>query len=125
MISPFTLEKAFDLYTGVEVPGPATRFIEEKQEQMLAADIEELAALRFSIVITARWESDRDEDPQRRKELRSELENLRWRYFEKIDNIAMAFGVAAAMKAKDVVERRVTLPLREKLVDAASFMSDL
>ncbi|MGA8780719.1 MAG: hypothetical protein WB567_08245, partial [Terracidiphilus sp.] len=73
-MSPVTLEQAFDLFTGVDVPGPATRYIEEKQEQLLAAVAEELAGLRFSIVLTARWEGDRDEDPKRRKELRAELD---------------------------------------------------
>jgi len=111
-MSPITLEQAFDLYTGVDVPGPATRFIEEKQEQLLAAAAEELAALRFSIVLTARWEADRDEDPQRRKELRAELETLRACYFDKIDQIAMSLGVDIAMKVKEEVEQRVTHPLR-------------
>ena len=111
-MSPITLEQAFDLYTGVDVPGPATRFIEEKQEQLLAAAAEELAALRFSIVLTARWEADRDEDPQRRKELRAELETLRACYFDKIDQIAMSLGVDIAMKVKQEVEQTVTHPLR-------------
>jgi hypothetical protein len=111
-MSPFTLEQAFDLFTGVDVPGPATRFIEEKQEQLLAADAEELAALRFSIVLTAKWEAGRDEEPERRKELRVELANLRARYFDKIDRIAMAFSVGIAMKVKDEIEKRVTPPLR-------------
>ena len=116
-MSPFTLEQSFDLFTGVDIPGPATRFIEEKNEQLLAADAEELAALRFSIVLTAKWEADRDEEPQRRNELRIELVNLRARYFDKIDRIAMAFGVAIAMKVKEDVEQRITLPLRAGFAD--------
>jgi len=111
-MSPITLEQAFYLFTGVDVPGPATRFIEEKQEQLLAAAAEELAALRFSIVLTARWEADRDEDPQRRMELRAELESLRACYFDKIDRIAMSLGVDIAMKVKQEVEQTVTHPLR-------------
>lgn len=116
-MSPVTLEEAFDLFTGVDVPGPATRYIEEKQEQLLAAVAEELAGLRFSIVLTARWEGDRDEDPKRRKELRAELDSLRTRYFDKIDRIAMSIGVDIAMKIKDEVEQRVTLPLRAGFAD--------
>jgi hypothetical protein len=116
-MSPFILEQAFDQLTGVDVPGPATRFIEAKQEQHLAAEVEELAALRFGIVLTARWESDPDEEPQHRKELRAELATLRARYFDRIDHVAMDFGVAIAMKLKDEVERRVALPLRARLAD--------
>jgi hypothetical protein len=111
-MSPFTLEQAFDQFAGVEVPGPATRLIEEKQEQLLAAEVEELAALRFGIVLTAKWESDPEEDPRHRNELRAELKNLRVRYFDKIDQIAMAFGVSVAIKVKEEVEQRVVLPLR-------------
>jgi hypothetical protein len=117
IMSPITLEQAFDQLTGVDVPGPATRFIEEKQEALLAADVEDLAALRFGIVLTAKWESDLEEDPQHRKELRGELASLRTRYFDKIDDVAMTFGVAIAMKVKEEVERRVALPLRAGFAD--------
>jgi hypothetical protein len=110
--SPISLEHSFDLYTGVIAPGPATRFVEERREQLFASELEELAGLRFSIVITAKWESSGEEDPQRREELRIELEDLRTRYFDKIDHIAMNFGVAQAMRAKEEVERSVTLPLQ-------------
>jgi hypothetical protein len=116
-MSAITLEKSFDNLTGFDTAGPATRFIEEKQEQLLAADVEALAGLRFSIVLTAKWEGDRDEDPGRRKELRAELESLRARYFDKIDHIAMTFGVAIAMQVKEDVERHVTLPLRAGFTD--------
>jgi hypothetical protein len=112
MDSPVTLEQSFDLYTGVTTPGPATRFVQEQREQMLAIEMEELAGLRFSIVITAKWEASGDEDAQRREELRIELNDLRKRYLDKVDQIAMVFGVAEAMQAKEEVERNVTLPLR-------------
>jgi hypothetical protein len=111
MTSPVTLEQSFDLFTGVESPGPATRLVHEQLEQLLATEMEELAGLRFSIVITAKWESSGDEDPQRREELRVELDDLRKRYFDKIDQIAMTFGVAQAIQAKEDVERNVTVPL--------------
>ena len=119
-MSTSTFEKAFDSYTGFGSTGPATCHVQEKKETLLAAEIEELAGLRFSIVLTAKWEADRDEDEERRKELRGELENLRRCYFEKIDQIAMAFGIAAAMKAKEKVEHEVTLPLRGGMADFPS-----
>ena len=111
MSSPITLEQAFDLFTGVNSPGPATRFVQEQREQQLAAELEELAGLRFSIVITAKWEASGEEDPLRREELRLELDELRACYHNKIDQIAMTFGVVQAMQAKEEVERNVTLPL--------------
>ena len=114
----FALEKAPDTCTFAELPGPATRFIEEKQEQQLSSDVEELASLRFSIVITARWEASNEEDPRHKKELRAELDDLRTRYYDKLDQIAMAFGVSTAVQIKDEVERRVTLPLNCNLAEA-------
>jgi len=116
-MSPFTLEQALDIRTGFDSSGPATHFVEEKHEQLLAAEVEELAALRLGIVLTAKWESDPDEEPEHRQELRIELANLRTRYFDKIDQVAMTFSVAIAMKVKDEVERRVTLPLHTRLAD--------
>ena len=79
-------------------------------EESLAASIEELARLRFSIVLTANWEAHGSEDALSRKELRDDLDQLRALYFEKIDRIAMTFGVQQAMDAKDEVERRITVP---------------
>jgi len=90
--------------------GPATRCIRERQEIMLAVDTQELASLRFAIILTARWESSETEDAERRKELRDELGQLRAHYFDKIDRIAMTFGVEQAMKAKEEVERTVEVP---------------
>jgi hypothetical protein len=119
MSSPITLEQAFDLFTGVTQPGPATRFVQQQREQLFASEMEELAGLRFSIIITAKWEASGEEDQQRREELRFELEDLRARYADKIDQIAMTFGVAQAMQAKEEVERNVTMPLRGlSLLDA-------
>jgi len=71
---------------------------------------EELARLRFAILLTARWEASDAEDPERRKELRVELADLRRLYYDKIDEIAMTFGVAQAIKAKAEVERGVVVP---------------
>ena len=57
--------------------GPASRYVKESREAMLAYETEELAALRFSIILTARWEASDDEDPQQRAELRADLSLLR------------------------------------------------
>lgn len=77
---------------------------------MLAYETEELAALRFSIILTARWEASNDEDPQQRAELRADLSLLRRHFDDKIDEMAMTFGVEEAMKSKDRVERTVVVP---------------
>jgi hypothetical protein len=90
--------------------GPASRYIKETREALLAYETEELAALRFSIILTARWEASDDEDPQQRAELRADLSLLRRHYGDKIDEMAMTFGVEEAMRAKDEVERTVVVP---------------
>jgi len=77
---------------------------------MLVYETEELAALRFSIILTARWEASEEESPEQRAELRADLELLRRHYGDKIDEIAMTFGVKEAMKTKDDVERTVVVP---------------
>lgn len=77
--------------------------------------MEELARLRFSIVLTARWEVAERSDMERRDDLRRELARLRGLYFERIDEMAMTFGVQQAMDAKDEVERRVFVPRGAKM----------
>lgn len=86
----------------------------------LAGVMDELVRLRFSILLTARWAEAENEDPDRRGELRAELEELRSLYFDGIDEIAMRFGVQQAMNAKEEVERDVVLP-REQ-AEARSFL---
>lgn len=90
--------------------GPASRYIKESREALLAYETEELGALRFSIILTARWEASVDEDLQERAELRADLSLLRRHYGDKVDEIAMTFGVEEAMKAKGQVERTVVVP---------------
>jgi hypothetical protein len=82
----------------------------EGPENRLASWSEELAELRYSIILTAKWEAAASEDVERREVLRDELVDLRSQYFEKIDEIAMTFGVQSAMDAKEEVERRVNVP---------------
>ena len=77
---------------------------------LLIEEIEDLGALRFAIILTSRWAASDSESPERRAELRSDLALLRKRYSNKIDEIAMMFGVGQAMKAKDEVERTVIVP---------------
>jgi hypothetical protein len=72
--------------------------------------VEELAHLRYSVVLTASWEVFGDDDVLRRRELHEDLERLHALYFDKIDRIAMTFGVPEAMHAKEEVERRITVP---------------
>ena len=90
--------------------GPASRYMKETRAALLAYETEELAALRFSIILTARWEASDDQDPEQRAELRADLSLLRRHYGDKIDEMAMTFGVEEAMKAKDNVERTVAVP---------------
>lgn len=89
---------------------PASRYIRETREVLLAYEAEELAALRFSIILTARWMASSDEDPERRAELRDDLVLLRKHYGDKVDEIAMTFGIQQAMKTKEEVERTVIVP---------------
>jgi hypothetical protein len=94
---------------------PVSQYIRETRDALLAYETEELAALRFSIILTARWEASDDEAPDRRVELRDELALLRRHYGNKIDEIAMTYGVQQAMKTKEEVERAVIVPREAKL----------
>ncbi len=76
--------------------GPASRYIRETRDELLTYETEELAAVRFSIILTARWAASDDETPEHRAELRSELALLRKHYGDKVDEIAMTFGVQQA-----------------------------
>lgn len=90
--------------------GPENQPEVETGEAQLAASIEELASLRFTITLTARFADSPSEDPERREQLRERLATLRRQYENKVDSIAMTLGVQAAMTAKDEVERKVTVP---------------
>ncbi len=67
--------------------------------QDLAESTARLASLRFLIIAAAR-----------REQTREQLARLRRQYSALIDEIAMSFGVQAAMDAKESVERSVTVP---------------
>ncbi len=98
------------LFDAVSI-GPASRFAHQDEENLLAASTIELAGLRFSIILTARWEAAACDDLERRNELRAELEDLRRQYSQKIDEIAMSSGIQNAIDAKEKVERAVAIPL--------------
>ncbi len=95
---------------GINAIGPTSLHVLETREALLAYDTEELSTLRFSIILTARWVDSDSETPEHRAELRADLAQLRKHYSDKIDEIAMTFGVDQAMKAKEEVERTVVVP---------------
>jgi hypothetical protein len=99
---------------------PGTSHLRESEEKTLAGAMEELVRLRFSILLTARWEAAETDDAERRGELRAELADLRKFYFDEIDAIAITFGVQQAMNAKNDVERNVVLPRDSGLPDEAA-----
>jgi hypothetical protein len=92
------------------VEGATTESVVERQHATLVEAIEQLAGLRFAIVLSARWESSEDLELSERNDLREELRMLRTRYSDKIDQIAMTYGVQAAINAKEGVEREVKIP---------------
>ncbi len=92
----------------------------EKKERLLAAHKEELACLRFSVILTAKWVKSGVGDTERRNGLRGELVSLRRSYSHKIDQIAMAFSVQDAMEVQHEVEREVAIPASVKPVTIAS-----
>ncbi len=99
---------------------PASGCTQRARDSGLAIHIEELAGLRFSILLTEKWEESGEENSDQRAELRKELMQLRTLYFDKIDRIAMTFGVVSAMKAKEEIERSVALPHSTKFSIATS-----
>ena len=100
---------------GVASINSVADYLEEPKRMLLAAKREELAGLRFSIILTARWETAAGEDLERRNELRAELADLRREYSQKVDYLAMTFGIQSAMDAKEEVERSVVVPLGMEL----------
>jgi hypothetical protein len=76
----------------------------------LAAATEKLAALRYLIILTAHWASGDCVDAERRARFHADLVRLRREYSDKIDEIAMSFGVQQAMDSQQMVERTVSVP---------------
>ena len=89
---------------------PAARCLDQLESAMLASQTEELAGLRFSILLTGKWETSETVTGERRAELRQELSILRSLYLNQLDEIAMTFGVRKAMELKEEIEHTVVLP---------------
>ncbi len=92
------------------IAGPASSYVLDRLQASLSDSVEQLAGLRFSIVLSARWESSGILSGHARTELRDELRQLRSKYANKIDEIAMTYGVQAAIDAQEGVEREVVVP---------------
>lgn len=71
---------------------------------------DKMAELRYLILITARWEGSDSVGRAKRTVMRNDLVRLRKEYANRIDEIAMNYGVQQAMDAQRDVERRVQLP---------------
>jgi hypothetical protein len=97
---------------------------ESEREYLLAVAREELASLRFATILTARWEAAAQKDVARRNEMRADLKTLRRNYSDKIDEIAMKFGVQDAMVAQREVERSVFVPKFEDAPELADEDND-
>jgi len=89
---------------------PASIHARLRRETSIAAFYQELAGLRFAIVLLARWERFDNLDAENRAELREELVHLRALYSSTIDEVAMTMGVQQAMDAKAQVEQTVEVP---------------
>jgi hypothetical protein len=82
----------------------------ERHDTDLAALTEEMAGLRFSIILAARGESSKILKAENRADLKAELAELRALYSDRLDEIAMRFGIPHALAAKEAVERTVHVP---------------
>ena len=89
---------------------PASRYVFDHQQAGLSGVVEQLAGLRFSILLSAKWLGSDVLTGHARTELQDELRQLRTRYSNKIDEIAINYGVRAAMLAQAGVEREVGVP---------------
>lgn len=85
--------------------------IEKQNKRLLALKRGELAGIRFLIVLTGKWEAWDSLPLGRRADLRTELFNLRALYLDKLDEIALEFGVQTAIEIKDEVEHTVAIPI--------------
>lgn len=79
-------------------------------QRNLMALTERLASLRYLIVLTARWAASDSIGHERRKLMNRDLVRVRREYSGLIDDIAMNFGVQAAIDAKENVEANVMVP---------------
>ena len=96
---------------------PVYDCIFDQQEAQFATKTGELAGLRLSVLLTAKWEAEEKPGTDSRAQLQSELNNFRNQYFDKIDEIAMTFGIQKAIEAKRNVERSIELPAKRRSED--------
>lgn len=96
----------------------------DSEAAILAAAREEMARLRYMVILTARWESSDSQDRKRRAQFRTDLDRLRSLYSQKIDEIAMTIGIQQAMEAKEHVEHSVTVPRGANLPGVARVEHD-
>lgn len=71
---------------------------------------EKLASLRYLIILTARWAVSDSLGHERHERMNRDLCHLRREYSLLIDEIAMNFGIPAAMVAQEEIERKVVVP---------------
>ena len=117
-MSTVTLEQAFDPLYRCRRPGPGNTLHRRKAASSFSRQTRKSSRACVSPSFSPPdGRAIATKILERRKELRAELDSLRTRYFDKIDRIAMSFGVDIAMKIKDEVEQRVTLPLRAGFAD--------
>jgi hypothetical protein len=95
--------------------GLASRYILDRPKDLLAAKTDELAGIHFSVLLTAKWERAEGVSSERRAQLRADLSNLRAIYYDKIDEIAMTFGIQEALDARKSAARAAALPLETHL----------
>ena len=79
-------------------------------QRSLTALNEKLASVRYLIILTARWAESDSIGRERRRQMNRDLVRLRKEYSALIDDVAMNFGIQAAMDAKEGVERNVMVP---------------
>ena len=80
---------------------------DDRNQSPIKGATEALKRLRFTIVTTGQVEADSRIRLTERVKLRSELAELRAWYLDQVDEIAMQFGVAGALKIKKQVEKDI------------------
>jgi hypothetical protein len=96
--------------TAVVLIDPDSRYAYDDAEALLAGSTDQLARLRFTIILVARWEPSSGVTSKRRKEMRTELTRLRGLYLGMVDELVMAYGVQQALMTRNYVERTVCVP---------------
>jgi hypothetical protein len=98
------------LTSAVLLIDPDSRYAYDDAEALLAGSTEQLARLRLTIILVARWEPSSGVTLKRRKEMHTELTRLRGLYLGMVDELAMAYGVHQALMTRNYVERTVCVP---------------